>query len=210
MTSGRHRSPRRLDIRQPVIHAWGARRRGPPAVASTAPLAGVTLLAVDGATTADASRQFSTFQKTATHSCCPAEMTRRRTRFTFREAPWVIRGGARPFSERLEPFEAAYRRTLESLAQRGTATVCTIYNGAFEPDQALLVRVALMMFNDVILRAALEYRASVHRASSGWCRSRRLCQPNPAIRTRRSKDRRRDRPPAGAKPGEAASHVFAG
>ena len=39
--------------------------------------------------------------------------------------------------------------------------VCTNYNGALEPDQARLARVALMMFNDVILRAALEHRATV-------------------------------------------------
>jgi hypothetical protein len=41
-------------------------------------------------------------------------------------------------------------------------TVCTIYNGNL-PDrrQAALARVALMMFNDVILRIAFEHRASV-------------------------------------------------
>ena len=36
-----------------------------------------------------------------------------------------------------------------------------IYNGAFEePDLAARVRVALMMFNDVILRVAFEHHAS--------------------------------------------------
>lgn len=64
--------------------------------------------------------------------------------------------------ERLQPFEAAYRRALASLAERQVPlSVCTIYNGALEPDTARLARIVLMLFNDVILRAALEYRAPV-------------------------------------------------
>ena len=68
----------------------------------------------------------------------------------------------RLFSQRLEPFESAYRRVLAAINASGRrATVCTIYNGALEPDQASLARVALMTFNDVILRAAFEHAVDV-------------------------------------------------
>jgi hypothetical protein len=34
--------------------------------------------------------------------------------------------------------------------------VCTVYNGALEPDRAGIARVALALFNDVILRTAID------------------------------------------------------
>jgi hypothetical protein len=40
-------------------------------------------------------------------------------------------------------------------------TVCTIYEGNFDPPFAELARVALAFFNDVILRAAFERRIGV-------------------------------------------------
>jgi hypothetical protein len=39
--------------------------------------------------------------------------------------------------------------------------VCTIYNGNLPEDQARSARIALMMFNDVILRTAFEWRLPV-------------------------------------------------
>src|SRR5262249_1976383 len=66
------------------------------------------------------------------------------------------------FASRLEPFEAAYRSVLQLLLSFGReGTICTIYNGALEPDQARLARVALMTFNDVILRMTFEHRLNV-------------------------------------------------
>lgn len=59
------------------------------------------------------------------------------------------------FAERLESFEASYGAAIDGVrALRRPATVCTIYNGALAPDHAAAARVALMMFNDVIIRAA--------------------------------------------------------
>jgi hypothetical protein len=56
---------------------------------------------------------------------------------------------------RADAFRSSYGRALDAaltLARR--TTVCTIYEGNLEPDVAALARVALVLFNDVILRAA--------------------------------------------------------
>jgi hypothetical protein len=122
-----------------------------------------TLRAVDGTTTATVSRQFSEIPNDGSHlvlslggndALMNSDVLR--TRLGSSAEALLL------FEERLQPFEAAYCRALESLAARQVPlTVCTIYNGALESGEARLARVALMMFNDVILRAALEYRASV-------------------------------------------------
>jgi hypothetical protein len=61
------------------------------------------------------------------------------------------------FGDRTSRFERAYRAAIEgALAMRRDTTVCTIYNGNLAAREAALARVALMMFNDVILRVAFE------------------------------------------------------
>ena len=69
----------------------------------------------------------------------------------------------RLFGKTSARFEADYRSAVRPVLERGLpTTLCTIYNGAFEdPDYAARARVALMMFNDVILRVAFELHASV-------------------------------------------------
>jgi hypothetical protein len=60
-------------------------------------------------------------------------------------------------------FEERYRRALRAVLARGLPTaVCTVYNGRF-PDRVLqrLTTTALVVFNDVILRAAVEARLPV-------------------------------------------------
>jgi len=42
------------------------------------------------------------------------------------------------------------------MALRRSTVVCTIYNGALERERATIARVGLAMFNDVILRSAIE------------------------------------------------------
>ena len=60
-------------------------------------------------------------------------------------------------------FEVDYRLAVEPVFARGLQpTLCTIYNGAFEdPRLARRARVALMMFNDVIVRMAFEHQVSM-------------------------------------------------
>lgn len=69
----------------------------------------------------------------------------------------------RRFDAAVTSFETDYRAAVQPILARGVPTnLCTIYNGAFEDaDEARRARVALMMFNDVILRVAFEHRASV-------------------------------------------------
>lgn len=60
------------------------------------------------------------------------------------------------FGERVDAFEASYRWALEAILELGRpTTVCTIYNGNLDGNEAGRTRIALMMFNDVIHRVAL-------------------------------------------------------
>lgn len=66
------------------------------------------------------------------------------------------------FGDRVERFETAYRTAIQSaLALGQPTTLCTVYNGNLDPAQARVARIALMMFNDVILRVAFEHRLAV-------------------------------------------------
>jgi hypothetical protein len=59
------------------------------------------------------------------------------------------------FAARVSAFEAAYRTALEPVVALGRpTTVCTIYNGNLPVDEARIARIALMTFNDAILREA--------------------------------------------------------
>jgi hypothetical protein len=61
------------------------------------------------------------------------------------------------FAERLAVFELTYRRAIgDVLALARDTVVCTVYNGALEPERATIARVGLALFNDVILRTALD------------------------------------------------------
>ncbi len=61
------------------------------------------------------------------------------------------------FAERLNAFERAYRSAIQQAIAPGRSTaVCTIYNGKLEEDQAAIARLALALFNDVILRTAAD------------------------------------------------------
>jgi hypothetical protein len=63
------------------------------------------------------------------------------------------------FSERVSLFESQYRAALGRVRSLGRPiTTCTIYNGCFPPETAEATRVALMTFNDVILRVAFEHK----------------------------------------------------
>ncbi|HZD33037.1 MAG TPA: SGNH/GDSL hydrolase family protein, partial [Candidatus Angelobacter sp.] len=62
-----------------------------------------------------------------------------------------------------QTFEANYRSTVAACMQMSLPLIlCTIYNGRF-PDRNFqrIASTALMVFNDVILRVAIEFRLSV-------------------------------------------------
>src|SRR6267143_6254224 len=59
--------------------------------------------------------------------------------------------------KRVPGFERSYRAAIDRVRQLGLpTTVCTIYNGNLTGDEGAAARVALMAFNDVILRVAFE------------------------------------------------------
>lgn len=63
---------------------------------------------------------------------------------------------------RAEQFEKAYRAAIDAALRLGCETrLCTIYNGNLGEAEAPLARVALMAFNDVILRVAFARGISV-------------------------------------------------
>ncbi len=66
-------------------------------------------------------------------------------------------------ADAMDAFEHDYRQMMEALLATGLPlTVCTIYNANFDaPDYQRCVRVAVAVFNDVILRVAAEHRLPV-------------------------------------------------
>jgi hypothetical protein len=66
------------------------------------------------------------------------------------------------FADRLLDFSRRYALAIDRAMQLATpVTVRTIYEGALEPAEARIARVALMMFNDAILRTAFARRTPV-------------------------------------------------
>ena len=122
-----------------------------------------TLVAVDGATTHSVSAQVSRVPKDATHlvlSIGGNDALGNIDLLSMR-----VRSSAEAlllFADRLSDFERSYQSALDAvIALRRPLTVCTIYNGALDPETATPARIGLMMFNDVILRSAFARSADV-------------------------------------------------
>jgi len=64
--------------------------------------------------------------------------------------------------KRVRGFERGYRAAIDRVRQLGLpTTICTIYNGNLSGQEGAAARVALMAFNDVILRVAFESKLQV-------------------------------------------------
>lgn len=115
-----------------------------------------TLAAVDGATTARLPAQLGRVPVDATHLALAIGGNDALQNSDLLSAS--VRSSAEAlamFADRVEAFEASYGAALDAVLElRRPTTVCTIYNGALAPDYAVIARVALMMFNDAIVRAA--------------------------------------------------------
>jgi GDSL-like Lipase/Acylhydrolase family len=112
-----------------------------------------SLLAKDGATTDDVSSQLQRMPPDASHLVLSAGgnnalMNSDSTTQALIELSKVSRS-----------FEEKYRRLVELCRQpRLPLTLCTIFNGSFpDPDFQQIISTALMVFNDVILRVAIEF-----------------------------------------------------
>ncbi|WP_438038023.1 SGNH/GDSL hydrolase family protein [Sorangium sp. So ce128] len=138
----------------------GSYTNGEPDVAShlraLLPSWRVTLCAVDGTTTSDIGPQLDRMPKDATHVLLSLGGNDALSNADILGLP--VRSTAEAldmFRERVDAFEQSYSWALEAVVALGRpATVCTIYNGNLAPGEAERARIALMTFNDVILRQA--------------------------------------------------------
>ncbi len=117
-----------------------------------------TSLAVDGSTTADLTPQLRRLPADATHLAIAIggnDALHNSDLLSLRVTSSAQ--ALEVFAERVAEFDHAYRTAIRAAVALGHPTaVCTVYNGALEPDRAGIARVALALFNDVILRTAID------------------------------------------------------
>jgi GDSL-like Lipase/Acylhydrolase family len=125
---------------------------------------GATLLAVDGATSDDVTDQMRDLPDDATHLVLSAGGNDALGHASILDLPASSTAQAVGFlADVAADFESKYRAAVAAcLRPRLPLTVCTIYNGCFpDPAYQRLASVALMVFNDAILRVAIEHRLAV-------------------------------------------------
>jgi hypothetical protein len=116
-----------------------------------------TLCAVNGATTHDLASQLTCVPSDASHlvvSIGGNDALQNSDLLSMRltSSAEVLEA----FADRLAAFERAYRSVIRHIVALGRPTVvCTIYNGALEPERAAIARLGVALFNDVILRTAM-------------------------------------------------------
>ena len=122
-----------------------------------------TLRAVDGATTNELKGQCSRIPADASHAVVSIGGNDAILGSDLLATPVASTAESLAvFGERADQFESRYRAALGRVQALGLPiTTCTIYNGSFPPELAQPTRVALMMYNDVILRVAFENRFNV-------------------------------------------------
>ena len=124
----------------------------------------VTLLAVDGSTTAHVvEKQIGMLPTDVTHAAVSMGGNDAILHSDALDLPVTsTRDALAMFGERASAFEASYRSAIATIVGRVPHTsVCTIYNARLPGDEAAMARVGLMLFNDVILRVAFERQLPV-------------------------------------------------
>jgi hypothetical protein len=119
-----------------------------------------TLCAVDGATTVGLARQLGRLPDDATHLVVAVggNDALQNTDLLDRRVSSTAEALAL-FGDRVDAFEVSYRAAIAPVLARALPTVlCTIYNGNLEPITARIARIALTLFNDVIVRVGFEHR----------------------------------------------------
>jgi hypothetical protein len=116
-----------------------------------------SLHAVDGATTAAVERQVRTLPADASHLVLSVGGNDALANIDLLHTPVASTAEALAlFERRILAFQRSYRAAVEGVLASGRPTVlCTIYNGQLADErEARHARMALMMFNDVILGTA--------------------------------------------------------
>jgi hypothetical protein len=122
-----------------------------------------TLCAVDGATTADLAAQLPGIPPNGSHVVVSVGGNDALLNSDLLSLHVDSSAEAlRILAERAARFEASYRAALRAVVELNFKTyVCTIYNGALDAAQAALARTALAIFNDAIVRTAIDLRVDV-------------------------------------------------
>jgi hypothetical protein len=118
------------------------------------------LLAVDGAVIDDVHSQVRRIPNTATHLFLSVGGNDALGHFgLLEERASSMAAALNRLADVQDAFEAGYRKLVASIAERDLpTTVCTIYNGRLlDPVVQRLARTALVIFNDAIIRTAIEY-----------------------------------------------------
>ena len=122
-----------------------------------------TLCAVDGATTGGLDPQLVRLPKAASHLIIAVggnDALQNSDLLSLRVSSTAE--ALELFADRIASFERRYRSAIAKVVAQGRHTaVCTVYNGALDPERATIARVALALFNDVILRTAVDFRLDV-------------------------------------------------
>ena len=120
----------------------------------------VSLFAQDGATVAALDRQLARVPDDGTHliiSVGGNDALHSSDLLALRASSSIAVLEA--FAARTSAFQRAYRAAISHALTLGRFTaVCTVYNGALDRDQATAARVGIAIFNDVILRTAVDLR----------------------------------------------------
>jgi hypothetical protein len=119
-----------------------------------------SLLAKDGATTDDVSSQLQRMPSDASHLVLSVGGNNALMNSSVLHTPTDSTTQAlAELAKVSRSFEEKYRRVVELCRQpRLPLTLCTIYNGSFpDPEFQQMISTALMVFNDVILRVAIEF-----------------------------------------------------
>jgi hypothetical protein len=113
-----------------------------------------TLAAVDGSSTADVERRLRAVRADVTHVAVAVGGNDALMSVDLLDSPVAsTREALLRFGSRIDAFERAYLAAMRAVgALRRPAAACTIYNGLLDDREAPAARVALMLFNDTILR----------------------------------------------------------
>lgn len=123
-----------------------------------------SLLAVDGATTGDVPDQAERLPADATHLVLSVGGNDALMQESVLHIPASSTAQAVGLlADVASEFEKSYRFSVEACLRPGLPlTLCTIYNGCFpDPQYQRLISTALMVFNDAILRVAIEHALPV-------------------------------------------------
>ena len=124
---------------------------------------GATLAAVDGATIANVASQLASLPHDVDRLALSVGGNDALQQAEILDAPVANSAQAlQLIGNAVSGFEAAYRAALRPCLEVDPRVVlCTVYWGNFEPDFARVAKVAVAPFNDVIIRAAVEFNLTV-------------------------------------------------